>query len=85
MEKNAFDRTIEIFAKQGADTIILENYRDGVVTGTPYNSVTGEHWAGMSMISSMEEALKCKYKKACHKEEKEIVAFLDAQPATEKE
>lgn len=77
---NSFDRAVEMFADSGADTIVLENYRDGMVTGCPYNSKTGNYWLGFSMISSMEEALKCKYQKACSEDDKELNAKLAPSP-----
>ena len=76
-EQNSFDRCVEMFADQGADTIMLENFKDGLVAGSPYNSKTGDHWLGMTLISSIEEAANCKYLKGCDENDKELVAALD--------
>lgn len=76
-KENLFDKCVEAFKEDGADTIILSHYKDGIVTGTPYNSKIGMHWSGLAVISSLEEALDCKYKKACNENDKELCDILD--------
>jgi len=76
-KENLFDKCVEMFKEDGADTIILSHYQDGMVSGTPYNSKTGRHWIGMAVVSSLTEALKCKYKKACDENDKELCDILD--------
>lgn len=62
--KNSFETIVEMFKEQGADMVLVcELDKGGMVTGEPYNSKTGESWA-MSMISSIDELVACKYKKA---------------------
>lgn len=75
-EENPFDKCVEMFLEEGADTIYLERYENGIVCGSPYNSRTGQCWDGMMMISSIEDAQNCKYKKACNENEKALCELL---------
>jgi hypothetical protein len=73
-----------MFKNLGADSIFLDHYDNGMVAGTPFNSMTGENWVGMTMLSSIGEAVECKYKKMCRKSEKEITKALDESGKNEK-
>jgi len=65
---NSFERIVEMFEDMGADMVMVCSIdKHGMVVGEPYNSKTGQSWA-MSMISSFEELIDCKYQKAVPKE-----------------
>ena len=57
---NGFSHIVETFAKRGADSILLCNYEDGMVTATPFNSKTNRDWA-FAFMGDIEDALSCGY------------------------
>lgn len=61
-EKNQGDHLVEMFKDQGADSILVEDFGDGMCCMEPFNSKTQESWA-MSFITSLDEDKKCKYPK----------------------
>ena len=74
-EENGYDSLVEDWQDRGADSIYLSNFSDGLVCGEPCDSKTGTTWS-MSLISSIEEALECKYKKACSRDDKVLDKIL---------
>lgn len=79
IEENSFDKLVEMFEEDGADSVYLENYEPeyGIVTGTPLDSKSGQHWIGMAMISSIDEAVECKYRVVCDQGDMELVDYLE--------
>ncbi len=75
-EKNSFDTTVEGFKKEGADCLFLNHFEHGMVCGEACDSTTGSTWA-ISMISSIEEALACKYPLVCSPFDKKLVKYLE--------
>ena len=75
-EKNSFDTNVEMFKDQGADSIFLSNFDGSMVCGEPCNSKTGDTWA-MGLISSIEEALSCKYPLICSKNDKKLISLFN--------
>lgn len=75
-EKNSFDTLVEMFKDLGADCIFLSNLDGKIVTGEPANSITGDMWM-MSMISSIDEALECKYPIAYAQDDKALSEYLE--------
>lgn len=75
-EKNSFDTTVEMFKDQGADCLFLSNFKYGMVCGVACNNKTGMIWE-ICMISSIEEALGCKYLLACKEDDKKLVKYLE--------
>lgn len=77
-EQNSFDKTVEMMANMGADALLLSNYEPqyGMVVGEPFDTKTNRSWS-MSMISSLDEAIRCKYPKVCDPEDKELVEALE--------
>lgn len=75
-ERNLFDELVEDFADQGADTLGLLDLEHGMVTGVAHNSKTGETWSGMMIVSSIEDALKCKYPVVCRNEDKKLNKYV---------
>jgi hypothetical protein len=47
-----------------------------MVCGEPCNSKTGNTWA-MGLISSIEEALSCKYPLICSKNDKKLISLFN--------
>lgn len=73
-EANSFERIVDMFKDMGADCVYLSHYdKNGIVTGEPCDSKTGRTWA-MAMVSSIEEALECKYPLVA--DEPELCDFL---------
>lgn len=73
-EENSFNRMMGMFPD--ADAIFLEDKGNGMVSGCPYNSKTGEMWVGMTLISSLEEAKNSKYRLCCPEEQKELIKAI---------
>lgn len=71
---NAFNKTVEMIEE--ADSLFLSNFKDGIVTGEPCDSKTGQRWS-LGMISSIEEAVKCKYPLICSEKDKKLVKYLE--------
>jgi hypothetical protein len=65
-----------MFKNMGADSLFLSHFEHGMVCGEPHSSKTGSIWA-MSMISSIEEAIECKYPLVCSEKDKALVKYLD--------
>lgn len=72
---NSFDRTVEMMMPQ-ADCIFLSHFDGYGVIGEPCNSKTGQTWA-LAILSSIKEAVKCKYPIACDPKDRKLVAYLN--------
>ena len=83
--ENGFDRTVESFADMGADSIFLTfvDGIDGMVCGEPCDSKAGTTWS-MSLMSSIDEAKKCKYPKVCRSDDEKMKKLLSTFPVTSK-
>ena len=71
---NAFNKTVEMIEE--ADSLFLSDYKDGWVVGEPCNSKSGQRWS-LGMISSIEEAIKCKYPLICYGKDEKLVKYLE--------
>ena len=72
--KNSFDTTVEMIKK--ADCLFLSNFNGQLVAGQPFNIKTCKTWA-ITMFSSIEEALECKYPLICSRKDKKLIKFLE--------
>lgn len=74
--KNGFEIGVEMFENIGADSVFLSNFEDGMIYGEPCNSKDGSTWA-MGLLSSIEEALECKYPLVCSQKDKKLIKYLE--------
>ena len=81
--ENSFDKTVEMIDE--ADAIFLSDFDKalGIVCGEPYNTKTGKLWA-MAMLSTIEEAVKCKYKKVFDENDTELENALKEKELMQK-
>jgi len=79
-EKNSFDTTVESFKDMGADCLFLSHFDPfedgGMVTGEACNNKTKTTWA-MSMVSSIEEAMECKYPICYDNKDKKLITYIE--------
>lgn len=75
-ERNSFEITVEMMSE--ADCLYLSHFdkKRGLVLGEPCNRKTGTTWA-MGMISSIEEAVACKYPKVWREDDKDLNKYFE--------
>lgn len=76
-ERNSFEITVEMI--DVADALFLSHYdkKLGLVCGEPYSTKSGMTWS-VGMLSSIEEAVACKYPKVFDENDSELLAALEA-------
>lgn len=76
-KRNAFELNVEMMPE--ADALFLSGYDKefGLVCGEPYDTKTGTRWY-MMMISTLEEAVECKYPKVFDENDDALLAALES-------